>query len=156
MLKGFSVTTTAEPETEEEFEEEEIPSSTAASTTTTTTAKPERRFSLQNVNGGMMALAAMFPATALALPMLVGRKRRDAEDDMTTTTDGDVFVRDFTVRHEKELVQKDIAPTSCRQLVDDESNKHLILCPGLRSRSLNMIVLEDSSTSALGDEEHTT
>ena len=98
-----------------------------------------------------MALAAMFPATALALPLMVGRKRRDAseqDDLMLPEGEEDPLVRDFTTRHQSELIQKDIAPSSCRQLIDDESNKHLILCPGLKSRSLNLILMDDDNGAA--------
>lgn len=100
----------------------------------------------------MVALAAMFPATALALPILVGRKRRDAavpeepailpwlEEDAFE----DGFVKQFTTDHERELSEKDIETSSCRQLIDSDHNKHLIVCPGRTSRTLNMIVLDDT------------
>ena len=116
--------------------------------------KPERRFSIHNISGGMVALAAMFPATALALPILIGRKRRDFSDEEFSNSGPlrwlmdeeieDGFLKKFTLEHENELSQMDIATSSCRQLVDSEnSNKHLILCPGRNSRALNMIILED-------------
>lgn len=123
-------------------------------TSTAPAAKPERRFSIHNISGGMVALAAMFPATALALPILIGRKRRNSGNEESSESGPlrwlmdeeieDGFLKKFTLEHENELSQMDIATSSCRQLVDSEnSNKHLILCPGRNSRALNMIILED-------------
>jgi hypothetical protein len=76
----------------------------------------------------MMALAAVFPAAALSMPMLVGRKKREEprrEDNihlplgLSDNDDEDAFVKHFTTENERELKQKDIAAANCRRMVYD-------------------------------------
>ena len=111
--------------------------------------------------------AAAISAAAFSLPMLVGRKKREArrgpywqlknkeEVEEHNHQAEDAFVRHFTAENEREMRQKNIASYNCRQLsVNDESADgvvrssvattlhHLLVCPGRQSRTLNMILLD--------------
>ena len=161
---------------------------TAGPTTTSTTrkavvpTKADRRFGFPSLGSlpsigslpsfrmpsSMMALAAVFPAAALSMPMLVGRKkreepRREASRDalplgLMNNNDEDAFVKHFTTENERELRQKDIAAASCRQMIYDQrsgatpeeptTKTHvdqlkLLICPSDREPTVwNMILLD--------------
>lgn len=136
-----------------------IPRTTTRRPTTTTVrtvpprpTKADRRFSVQSFKSLMPAAA--ISAAALSLPMLVGRKRRSEEQHPSnrdtwpfTESEEDPFVKHFTIENEREMRQKNIAATHCRQLSVDESAvgatyQHLLICPGHESRTLNMILLD--------------
>lgn len=143
------VVTTAKP----------IPRTTTRHTTTTarTTVpsrptKADRRFSVQSFKSLMPAAA--ISAAAFSLPMLVGRKRRSEKEHPSNKdvwpfaeSQEDLFVKHFTIENEREMRQKNIAASQCRQLSVDESAvgatyQHLLICPGHESRTLNMILLD--------------
>lgn len=140
-------------------------STTLTSTTTgrapTTSRKADRRFSVQGFKNFMPAAA--ISAAAFSLPMLVGRRKRqynyqeeeeeepvyDADAWQVHEEEDDAFVRHFTQENEREMREKDIVASSCRQLSVDENDgstgttlHHLLVCPGRQSRTLNMIVLD--------------
>ena len=118
-----------------------------------------------------MALAAVFPAAALSMPMLVGRKKREEprrEDNihlplgLSDNDDEDTFVKHFTTENERELKQKDIAAANCRRMVYDRRSDatregpatpkdhvdqlKLLLCPSDKEPTVwNMILLDGKS-----------
>lgn len=119
------------------------------------TTKSDRRFSVQNFRG--LVPAAAISAAAISLPILVGRKRRSNHRHSTDIfwrmldDEEDSFVKHFTAENEREMRQKNIAASRCRQLSVDDSptaqgfaHLHLLLCQGHESRTLNMILLDGS------------
>ena len=114
----------------------------------------------------VMALAAVFPAAALSMPMLVGRKKREEPlhkvdsslppKGLNNDSEADAFVKHFTAENEYQLRQKDIAAASCRRMTydrgtDPESIKsvdhlNLLLCPSDREPTVwNMILLHSKN-----------
>ena len=120
-------------------------------------SKLNRRFGMQNFPP--LVPAAAISAAAISLPMLVGRKRRrstdrNASDHLWRMLDDeeDSFVKHFTMENEREMRQKKIAASRCRQLSVEENSRadrlahlHLLLCQGYESRTLNMILLDGST-----------
>ncbi|XP_046445725.1 mucin-5AC-like isoform X2 [Daphnia pulex] len=144
----------------------EVVDLSSTSTTTATTPKSDRgRFHMQGVKFNLPAAA--ISAAAFSLPILVGRKKREArrgpywqlkekQEEVEHNHEAEeAFVRHFTAENEREMRQKNIASYNCRQLsVNDESAEevgrssavttlhHLLVCPGRQSRTLNMILLD--------------
>ena len=134
--------------------QQQAPSTTARSTQTTARVSFFRRTGLSFLP------AAAISAVALTLPILVGRRRRQFWQDEAAVSppwpwhwleEPDNVVREFTQHHRREMRRQDIATLGCKQLAygPDESQlvlaSHLLVCPSRRSRSLNLIFLNDNS-----------